>query len=146
MPMEMNVEESREAAFGRFAYEAYCEFSGGKSLVSGAALPEWDAQAPEIRGAWIAAAARIEEIVKPAKAGNVRAKFRCGSVERFGPAEDAGSRTYRFSASYDDSIPEDRRYARYTPSGSLSITVDNPNVVFEPGRQYYLDFTPAEEG
>jgi hypothetical protein len=46
---------------------------------------------------------------------------------------------------YDESIPEDQRYAKATPSGTLTITVDNPAVVFEPGASYYLDITPADE-
>ena len=75
-----------------------------------------------------------------------RAKFRCGSIETFavptvGPE---GTRVYRFSAEYDTSVPEDVRYAKYTPSGELRIVVDNPAVVFEPGRSYYLDITPAD--
>lgn len=41
---------------GRAAYEGYRAYSDGRSLVSGAALPEWDAQDPEIRAAWRAAA------------------------------------------------------------------------------------------
>ncbi len=72
----------------------------------------------------------------------VRAKFRCQSVERFS-SKSAGPRTFKFSAEYDASVPEDERYAKYTPSGSLTIHVDNPNVVFEPGQSYYLDFTPV---
>lgn len=78
----------------------------------------------------------------------VRAKFRCGSLETYAPADigdPQGPRTYRFQAAYDASTPEDQRYAKYTPSGELRITVDNPAVVFEPGRQYYLDFTPVED-
>lgn len=71
----------------------------------------------------------------------VRAKFRCTSVETFA----AGTRTFRFSAEYDTSVPEDQRYARYTPSGELRLAVDNPNVSFEPGISYYLDFTPVEQ-
>lgn len=74
----------------------------------------------------------------------VRAKFRCTSVERF-TADGDGQVVYRFAAQYDDSIPEDQRFTRYTPSGELRMTVDNPNVNFQPGKQYYLDFTPAEE-
>lgn len=76
----------------------------------------------------------------------VRAKFRCMSVETFSTSVAApdGQRTYRFSAEYDESVPEDQRYARYTPMGSLSITVTNPAVLFEPGKSYYLDFTPVE--
>jgi hypothetical protein len=74
----------------------------------------------------------------------VRAKFRCNSIESFAPAGTEGTRSFRFSAVYDDGIPENQRYARYTPSGELRISVDNPGVTFEPGRDYYLDFTPVE--
>ncbi|MGI8333495.1 hypothetical protein ACRYCC_26380 [Actinomadura scrupuli] len=92
----------------------------------------------------------------------VRAKFRCSTVEqttdapveglKFDPdtrknvpsGEFTWPRTYRFQAEYDQSVPEDQRYARYTPSGELRIQVDNPAVVFVPGQQYYLDFTPVE--
>lgn len=72
-----------------------------------------------------------------------RAKFRCQSVETFGASPEEGQRTYRFWAVYDDSVPEDQRYARYTPSGELRITVTNPAVSFVPGQSYYLDITPA---
>ncbi len=41
---------------GRAAYEAYAQTSDGKSLVSGAPLPSWDEQRPELREAWDAAA------------------------------------------------------------------------------------------
>ena len=75
----------------------------------------------------------------------VRAKFRCDSVESFVPAGTEGARTYRFTPQYDPSVPEDQRYAKYTPSGELRIHVDNPAVSFAPGQQYYLDLTPAEE-
>ncbi|MER5912308.1 hypothetical protein ABT124_17890 [Streptomyces sp. NPDC001982] len=90
-----------------------------------------------------------------------RAKFRCHSVEQStsAPVEvkrytGAGQeptgimtwpRTYRFTAMYDTTVPEDQRYAQATPSGQLTIAVDNPAVVFEPGKSYYLDFTPVDE-
>lgn len=92
-----------------------------------------------------------------------RAKFRCGSVEQSSDApievlrydsngktqvptgEMSWPRTYRFQAVYDQTLPEDRRYAKYTPSGELRILVDNPNVTFVPGKSYYLDFTLVEE-
>lgn len=41
---------------GRMAYEGYRVGSDGKSLISGAVLPEWADLAPEIRAAWRAAA------------------------------------------------------------------------------------------
>lgn len=90
----------------------------------------------------------------------VRAKFRCNSVEQSsngpvetlryasGKTEPSGvftwPRTYRFSPQYDASVPEDQRYAMASPMGELRIQVDNPAVSFEPGAQYYLDFTPVE--
>lgn len=89
-----------------------------------------------------------------------RAKFVCRSVEQTtdapvpvmsystGKAEPTGAttwpRTYRFHAVYDTSVPENERYAQATPTGSIEMRVDNPAVVFEPGKSYYLDFTPAE--
>lgn len=39
----------------RAAYERYMAASDGKSLVSGAELPGWDALAPQIKAAWMAA-------------------------------------------------------------------------------------------
>lgn len=78
-----------------------------------------------------------------------RAKFRCQSVESvsYDPSGELnGPRLYRFQAAYDETMPEDQRYAKYSPSGDLKIQVDNPAVVFKPGSFYYLDFTPVDEG
>lgn len=74
----------------------------------------------------------------------VRAKFVLTNVApRSTP--DSGS-DLTFNAQYDETIEEDRRYSRYTPSGSLSMHVDNPAALaqFEQGKAYYLDFTPAD--
>lgn len=38
--------------YGREAYESYCKSSGGKSLISGADLPEWDKLGWQIQLAW----------------------------------------------------------------------------------------------
>lgn len=72
-----------------------------------------------------------------------RAKFVCQTETRHGWSADV--RTYRFAAQHDTDTPEDRRYAKATPSGSLEITVDKPEVTFELGKAYYLDFTPVDE-
>jgi hypothetical protein len=76
----------------------------------------------------------------------VRAKFRClfETHKKWGPGDTHVNRTYEFQAMYDAEMPEDQRYAKATPSGSLTIQVDNPDVIFEPGKAYYLDFTPAD--
>jgi hypothetical protein len=41
---------------------------------------------------------------------------------------------------------EDNDFARYTPSGQLTMTVTNPNLInqFKEGDKYYIDFTKAE--
>ncbi|MEU1474511.1 hypothetical protein [Streptomyces sp. NPDC005760] len=78
----------------------------------------------------------------------VRAKFQCTieTHKRWGAAASQVARTYEFMAIYDPTVPEDQRYAKASPSGNLTIQVDNPNVTFEPGKQYYLDFTPVDGG
>lgn len=77
----------------------------------------------------------------------VRAKFRCTTEhhKRWGTEDSQVARSYEFMAVYDPAVPEDQRYAKASPSGSLTIQVDNPAVTFEPGRSYYLDFTPVDE-
>jgi hypothetical protein len=46
----------------------------------------------------------------------------------------------------NDGIPENQRYHKYTPNGSIEMTIDNPpaSEQFEPGKQFYVDFTQAE--
>lgn len=51
----------RLASKGRVAYEAYCRQTGGKSLVSGASLPDYDGLRPDIIEAWEKAAAAVLE-------------------------------------------------------------------------------------
>ncbi len=50
----------------------------------------------------------------------------------------------KFNAIGDDGTPENERYHRYTPSGILEMTVDNPAVTFAIQEAYYLDFSPVE--
>lgn len=74
-----------------------------------------------------------------------RAKFSCfQEVVRTNQYGNDGKRTYEFQAVYDDGTPENERYSKYTPYGKLEIAVDNPAVVFKPGKLYYLDFTEAD--
>lgn len=83
---------------------------------------------------------------------NIRAKMRCDSVMRSGGHEDAAGKklfqeTVALSAvSYGDN-DENKSYSLWTPCASVSMTITNPSAqgVFEPGREYYVDFTPASE-
>lgn len=45
-----------------------------------------------------------------------------------------------------DGNSEDNSFARWTPSGGLSLAITNPSLfgVFSHGQKYYLDFTPAD--
>lgn len=52
--------------YGQVAYHGYFEASNGKSLISGAALPQWHEQSQEIRTAWDAAANAVIEYRKRA--------------------------------------------------------------------------------
>lgn len=72
----------------------------------------------------------------------IRAKFRCTQETRNAWNPDA--RTYKFDATYDPEIPEDQRYAKATPCGSLEMLVDNPSAQFVLGDYYYLDFVPVD--
>jgi hypothetical protein len=51
-------------SLGQVAYDAYFNFSKGKSLISGAPLPLFGAQAQEVREAWQAAADAVKEALK----------------------------------------------------------------------------------
>lgn len=45
-----------------------------------------------------------------------------------------------------DGLDEDNQFAKFSPSGSLTLTVANPALLgkFKPGEKYYLDFTKAD--
>lgn len=79
-------------------------------------------------------------------ANAVRAKFRCSTeaTTKWAADQENAPRTYQFTAAYDTTVPEDQRYAKATPIGTLTMQVDNPDVTFLPGRSYYLDLTLAD--
>lgn len=57
------------------------------------------------------------------------------------------AREVEFTPQYDNSIPEDQSFQKYTPNGSFKMLVDNPVVIkqLELGKQYYFDITEAPE-
>lgn len=71
----------------------------------------------------------------------VRAKFTLTAIT----SHAYGGKTLRFQPVYDQSIPEDQRFQKATPSGQFDMTVDNPVALeqFELGKAYYFDATPA---
>jgi hypothetical protein len=68
----------------------------------------------------------------------VRAKFRVHSVTH----HEGESRTVALGAVSGD---ENKTWSKWTPSGSLSINITNPEAFdqFKPGDIFFLDFTPA---
>ena len=69
----------------------------------------------------------------------VRAKMRLNSVTQY----EGTQKQYKFTTLYDNTIPEDQAFTKYTPNGSIEMLVDNPAVEgqFEIGKQYYVDFS-----
>ena len=71
-----------------------------------------------------------------------RAKFRCSAVTDFG----GGSKEVQLQVIYDpQGNAENAGFTKATPSGEMKMRIDNPAaaVQFEPGKYYYVDFTPA---
>lgn len=71
----------------------------------------------------------------------VRAKFRCNTVQQF----EGGQEKVDFMPVTTGS-EENKTWSKYTPSGSLSMTITAEGAVgqFKPGKEYYLDIVPAE--
>lgn len=77
----------------------------------------------------------------------IRCKFICLSIEPNQPSypdHNAGSKV-TMDARWEPKIPEDERFQKWTPSGSLVFHIDNPKAVeeFKVGSHYYVDLTLA---
>lgn len=70
----------------------------------------------------------------------VRAKFKCICKT---PLDDGAEVVMEAVTSGN---PENDSFFKYTPMGQLTMGVVNPIAAeqFEVGKEYYLDFTPAE--
>lgn len=75
---------------------------------------------------------------------SIRAKFVVQKIAQV--SWNAETRIVTLGAQYDQTIPEDQRFQKATPSGQLEMTIDNPAAVAQLGlgKAYYLDLTPAE--
>lgn len=76
----------------------------------------------------------------------MRAKFTVQSIEKY----EGGENLYFYAVCPDkfgeNGENEDNDFARWTPSGNLSMSVTNPDLLgkFNEGEKYYLDFTKAD--
>lgn len=52
----------------------------------------------------------------------------------------------KFRAQYDNTLPEDQRFQKATPSASAEFQVDNEAALsqFTVGKNYYFDIVPAD--
>lgn len=71
-----------------------------------------------------------------------RCKFKCDSKQIMNGG-DARTVNYSFTPVTSDS-PENKSFWKWTPTGKLEISCANPNVDFEPGKEYYLDITEVK--
>ena len=73
-----------------------------------------------------------------------RCKFKVESVTHYA----YGGREVKLQALYDKPLSEeDRAFSNATPSGTMSITIQNPKVfdVFKPGNSVYIDVSVVPE-
>lgn len=70
----------------------------------------------------------------------VRCKMKCVSVTAF----EGLNKKVVFNAVSADEVPENQRYHKYTPNGTIELTVTNQNVIYEPGKCYYFDSIAVE--
>jgi hypothetical protein len=77
---------------------------------------------------------------------SVRAKFRClGLVHHHGEATDKARAEIRLIPVWEqDGV--NRKWSEATPSGEIKMLITNPSTVdqFELGKDYFVDFTPAD--
>lgn len=76
----------------------------------------------------------------------IRCKLRLSTITEQQWSKDCKQTKLIFEASYDESIEEDRRFCKATPSGKFEMVVDNPVALqfFEIGKYYYFDAIKCE--
>lgn len=81
---------------------------------------------------------------------SMRAKVKVTGIVPNGDPVVSENLTFSFpakSGAYPaDGSDEDQQFAKFSPSGSLSLTVANPALLgkFTVGDTFYLDFVPVE--
>lgn len=77
----------------------------------------------------------------------MRAKMWVNRIELLGSVEILHMAAVAKGGTYPaDGSDEDNTFAKFSPQGTLSLTVANPALhgKFAVGEKYYLDFTPAD--
>ncbi len=71
-------------------------------------------------------------------------KFRCETAQP--NPNQPGEQKVLLRAEYDPNDPEDTKFSKWTPWGTLETAISNPNVegFFVEGKSYYLTITPVD--
>jgi hypothetical protein len=75
---------------------------------------------------------------------SVRAKFYVSEVTKSYYPNTTDRANVKLNAVMD---ADNKTWAKYTPSGSITLSIDNPAAVeqFKPGEYYFVDFSPAPQ-
>ena len=73
----------------------------------------------------------------------IRAKFTVGA---FVPNIYGSGVSVMLNTLYDPEVPEDQRFCTATPSGYMTMLVNNPVAIeaLKIGKKFYVDFTEVE--
>jgi hypothetical protein len=76
----------------------------------------------------------------------VRALFTVNRIESVQYASNYTQKAVILTAQYDESIPEEQRFQKATPSGDIKMVIDNEAALaeFAPGKKFYVEFTEKE--
>lgn len=77
---------------------------------------------------------------------SVRAKFKVGRISQVDGGHSSAISTMINLYPVTSGSPENEKFYRYTPSGSIELSTVNAEAAknFELGKEYYVDFTEAE--
>lgn len=75
----------------------------------------------------------------------IRCKFKVVGITDAGSTEALPIKRIHLTTQYDASIPEDRRFTQWTPTGDLTFVCTNPAVLdrLAVGQDYYVDLVPC---
>lgn len=76
----------------------------------------------------------------------VRAKFICQRIEETKYAGSKSTNIILTAVTPHNDNGSEEKFWDYTPSGEIKLNTVNEAAVkqFEPGKKYYIDFTPAD--
>lgn len=77
---------------------------------------------------------------------SVRAKFKCWSIQHnYSHSPTASAAQITLTPVFGNE-GENASWSQATPSGKIEMLITNPAAIaaFELGKDYYIDFTPAE--